>query len=61
MEQFLTTKELSARWKINENTLRHWRIDGIGPRFVKMGEGARSSIRYKLKDIAEYEEKNLSK
>ena len=40
----LTEKELGARWKIDPRTLRNWRCQGTGPRYLKIG----SNIRYQL-------------
>ena len=34
---YLTTKELSKRWKINPNTIEHWRTQGFGPEFIRIG------------------------
>lgn len=34
---YLTTKELSQRWKINPNTIEHWRTNGFGPEFIRIG------------------------
>lgn len=56
--QYLTTTELAARWSIAENTIRRWRTEGSGPNFIKLGNGIRSAVRYKLSDIEEYEQQN---
>lgn len=32
-----TTKDIADRCGIKESTLAHWRSDGIGPKFVKVG------------------------
>ena len=56
--QMLTTEELARRWRMNENTLRRWRLDGLGPNYIKMGEGPKSSVRYRLADIENFEDRN---
>ena len=51
---YLTTKELSQRWKINPNTIEHWRTNGFGPEFIRIGR----KILYSLESILEFEQKN---
>ena len=51
---YLTTKELSQRWKINPNTIEHWRTNGFGPEFIRVGR----KILYSLESILEFEQKN---
>lgn len=60
MSTMLTTEELARRWKVAQNTLRKWRVDGIGPSYIKMGEGKNATVRYKLEDIESYEERNYA-
>lgn len=54
----LTSKELSDRWKIVENTLRKWRIANIGPNYIKLGEQRNSEVRYRLEDVEAFELSN---
>ena len=51
---YLTTKELSQRWKINPNTIEHWRTNGFGPEFIRIGR----KILYSLESILEFEQNN---
>ena len=51
---YLTTKELSQRWKVNPNTIEHWRIYGFVPEFIKIGR----KVLYSLESIIEFENKN---
>lgn len=60
MTTWLTTEELSSRWKVAENTLRKWRVAKAGPKFMKIGEGRNATVRYKLEDIQEFEERNYA-
>jgi len=48
---FLTPQELSARWKKEVSTLRNWRCQKRGPRFVKI-EG---SVLYPLSEVVRTE------
>jgi|OM-RGC.v1.034111596 hypothetical protein len=66
MEEFtlpgpcLTPMQLSQRWKKHEGTLRRWRKEGVGPKWIKLppgsGVGNRASpFRYPLADLLAYE------
>ena len=55
MEIILTQRQLAERWSVCEHTLEHWRVDGIGPVFLKLG----SSVRYRLEDIEQFERGSL--
>jgi excisionase family DNA binding protein len=37
MEKFWTTEEVAAMLRVNGSTVRRWRLDDVGPRFVKIG------------------------
>jgi excisionase family DNA binding protein len=37
VDQFLTTAEVAALLRVNPSTVRRWRLDGVGPRFVMIG------------------------
>ena len=47
--EFLTTKELSARWGgcITVRTLENWRSTSNGPPFIKLG----GAVLYRVSDI----------
>lgn len=54
----LTPKELCERWSIAGNTLRKWRTAGIGPAYIKLGDGRNSEVRYRLEDVEKFEQAN---
>lgn len=54
----LTPKELAARLKIHTNTLAKWRMINAGPKFLRMGEGPKSRVRYRLADVEDFERSN---
>nr|DAJ87854.1 MAG TPA: helix-turn-helix domain protein [Caudoviricetes sp.] len=54
--KYLTTKELSQRWKLNPNTIEHWRTNGFGPHFIKIGR----KILYSLDSIIAFERENIA-
>ena len=45
-----TTKDIADRGGIKESTLAHWRSDGIGPKFVKVGR----TVMYPKEPMIEY-------
>jgi hypothetical protein len=54
-EIFLTPVELAKRWKMSVNTLNNWRVQKTGPVFLKVGNGLRGKVLYRLDDIELYE------
>lgn len=47
----LTQRELAKRWNKSEGTIERYRIDGTGPRFLKIG----GRCLYRLEDVEAYE------
>ena len=45
-----TPKDIADRCGIKESTLAHWRSDGIGPKFVKVGR----TVMYPKEPMIEY-------
>lgn len=54
-ETMITEDQLAARWGVHPGTLEAWRRNKKGPKFIKLGEGKRAPVRYRLDDIVEYE------
>lgn len=54
-EILLTTKDLAQRWQMKEQTLRHWRMRGEGPRALTVGR----LVRFRLEDVESWEAANL--
>jgi hypothetical protein len=48
---FLTSKELSDRWRLSDQTLANWRYAGKGPPFIRVG----SRVLYPAEGIHAYE------
>lgn len=48
---FITPRELARRWGLSVDTLKRWRAQGHGPRWVRIGR----QIRYAMKDIRDHE------
>jgi len=49
--QYLTTRELAARWSLKPATLLAWRSKGKGPVAVKLG----GVVRYRMADVVDFE------
>lgn len=47
----LSARELAQRWTLSEKTLERWRMQGTGPKFIKLG----SRVLYPLIEIAAHE------
>lgn len=52
-------KQLSECLHVEGSTLRQWRMNGSGPKFLKLGSGRKAAVRYRVDDVAEWLEKNL--
>jgi len=55
ISKYLTPEQLSEMWGISSNTLRKWRWEGKGPKFVKLG----ARVVYRLAEVEAYAEENL--
>jgi len=51
IETFLDEKQLASRLRISVGTLRLWRTDGKGPRFLKVGD---QLVRYAPSDVNDW-------
>ena len=49
-QELMTTEEVAEHFRVNASTVRRWRLDGVGPRFVKIG----SVYRYPRASLAEW-------
>jgi predicted DNA-binding transcriptional regulator AlpA len=47
MVDLLNEKEVAMRWSMSLASLRRWRTNGCGPRYVKLG----ASVRYRIEDL----------
>ena len=48
--EFLTTNEVAARMRVNPCTVRRWRLDDVGPRYLQVG----GIYRYPAADLEEW-------
>jgi hypothetical protein len=59
-DEVLTTQELAKRWKLTPECLEQWRRQGKGPPFIRLTDGERSPVVYKVIDIIEYEKERTT-
>lgn len=59
--QLLTPNELAARLKVHPGTLRRWRMNGLGPKWIKLGDNQSSAVRYELSVVEAWETKEQEK
>ena len=57
-QHLITPAQLASRWGLSLNTLSQWRAAGMGPAYLRIGDGKRPSIRYRMSDILAYERRS---
>jgi len=50
MQNFLTEKEVAKQINVSLASLRRWRLEQRGPRFIKVG----ALVRYRPEDLEEW-------
>jgi hypothetical protein len=50
---YLTTDEIAERYQVPVATVRYWRLQGTGPKAVKIGR----FVRYPMADVLTFERK----
>ena len=53
--ELLATREVAHLLGISHKTLERMRMEGTGPKFIKVGR----SVRYRLSDVQEWIEQNV--
>lgn len=53
-EDLLSQQEVATEWGITGKALEKWRVTGEGPKYIKLGKGPGSRVRYRRKDILDY-------
>lgn len=48
---FLTSNEAADLLRLSRRTLERWRLEGNGPRYIKLGAGKRSRVVYRETEI----------
>lgn len=55
--RLLTSEEAAELLGVHVNTLATWRDKGEGPAYIRFGSGTRAPIKYRMRDINEWLEK----
>lgn len=50
----MTPEQVAEALQVHIGTLERWRFLGQGPKFIKMGKGRRSAIRYRKQDVDDW-------
>lgn len=50
----MTCEEVARMLRIDETTLKRWRMENRGPRWIKMGDSQNSPVRYSPDEVAGY-------
>jgi hypothetical protein len=54
-DEIVSQKEAAGILQCSVPTLSRWRVEGKGPRFLKMGaSGTRARVRYRVSDLKEF-------
>lgn len=55
LPEHLTIDELAERWKVHRGSLSNWRVQGKGPKFIKVGK----TVLYPVSEVEGYEKQQL--
>ena len=58
-KKLLSAKELAEFLGVQINKLAVWRMTGDGPRFLKLGDGSRAAVRYRVRDVEDWLESRV--
>lgn len=53
-ERYLTTVEAADFVRLSPRTLERLRVQGTGPKFIKVGPGKRAKVLYRAEDLREW-------
>lgn len=53
-QDLLSQHEVAAEWGISGKALEKWRLNGEGPKYIKLGKGPCAMVRYRRQDILDY-------
>lgn len=53
-DRYLTTVEAADFVRLSPRTLERLRVQGTGPKFIKVGPGKRAKVLYRAEDLQEW-------
>jgi Helix-turn-helix domain len=54
LPDLLNPKEAAAYLRLSVQGMKKWREQGKGPKWIKLGDGSTSPIRYPVESLAEF-------
>lgn len=54
MDELLTTKAAASLLHLQPHTLRCWRFQGRGPKFIRLGDSPAARVVYRREELLEY-------
>ena len=51
IQLFMTSDEAAGMLRISKRTLERMRVEGTGPRYLKVGPGKRSRVLYRMAEV----------
>jgi hypothetical protein len=53
-DPLMREQDVAPLLTVTVKTLQAWRVSGNGPRFIKLGSGLRSPVRYRRSDLLKF-------
>lgn len=53
-DDLLTQEQVAKQWGLSAKALEKWRVEGKEPKYVKLGNGKKSVVRYRRQDIVNF-------
>lgn len=50
---------VAARYSMTPESLANWRREGKGPRWIRLGDGKRPRVMYRMADVIEWENQRV--
>jgi predicted DNA-binding transcriptional regulator AlpA len=54
LSRHITTRQLAHLLGYRAQTLRKWRVEGRGPRYVRLGDGPGARVVYRVADVEQW-------
>lgn len=53
-DDLLTQEQVAKQWGLSAKALEKWRVEGKEPKYIKLGNGKKSVVRYRRQDIMNF-------
>ncbi|MDX2074086.1 MAG: hypothetical protein SFX19_06960 [Alphaproteobacteria bacterium] len=53
-DDLLTQDQVAKQWGLSAKALEKWRVEGKEPKYIKLGNGKKSVVRYRRQDIMNF-------